>query len=160
MRIRITPAFSEFLMNNNMIYPYCKLRPTRNSCYCKWVMLKGDTMGSTEYFPVLANSMSNEMLSELLLTERAKPFPPELSGIMDSMHWWGRNKSNEWYDSVIAMLEEALDNDIEEDRKVLVRALISVQVKAEIRIYFAIDSIHDSRTSVDRLGLLVQCYLQ
>jgi hypothetical protein len=57
------------------------------------------------------------------------------------MYWWGRTKNNEWYDSAIAMLEEALDNDSEIDRKELVRALISVQVKADLQVYFAGDSM-------------------
>jgi hypothetical protein len=143
MRVATTPAFSQYLMDNSNIYPYSKLRPpTRNSFYCKWVMLKGQDRGSTERFPVLANSLpSNGVLLELLLSEEAMPFPPELSDIMDSMYWWGRTKNNEWYEAVVYMVEEALDNDVEEDRKELVRALISFQVKAEIYAYVANDSI-------------------
>jgi hypothetical protein len=60
---------------------------------------------------------------------------------MDSMHWWGRNKSNQWFEDVIYILEQALDNNIKEDRKELVRAMILVQVRAEIHVYFAIDSV-------------------
>jgi hypothetical protein len=141
MRVAVTPALSKFLMENSTIYPYDKLRPTRNSIYCKWVMLQGSERGLTEFFPVLANSLPNKVLVELILSERGVPLPPELSAIMDSMHWWGRNKSNEWYDDVVYMLAQALNHDIEEDRKELVRALVSFQVKAEINVYFAVDSI-------------------
>jgi hypothetical protein len=141
MRIATTPAFSKFLMDNSTVYPYNKLRPTRNSFYCKWVMLRGEDRGSMEFVPILANSFPNGVLLDLLLSERAKPFPPELSGIMDSMYWWGRTQSIQWYDDVVYMLEDALDNDVEEDRKELVRAMISVQVRAEIHVYFAMESV-------------------
>jgi hypothetical protein len=78
---------------------------------------------------------------ELLLSERGVPLPPELSDIMDSMYWWGKHKNVEWYDEVIYLLGLALDNDVEEDRKELVRAMISVQVRAEIHGYFAVNSV-------------------
>jgi hypothetical protein len=104
-------------------------------------MIRGQDRGSTEYFPILTNSLPHGVLLELLLCERGVPFPPELSGVMDSMYWWGRIKNIKWYDDVIYMLAQALENDIENDRKELVRAMISVQVKAEINIYFAAESI-------------------
>jgi hypothetical protein len=81
------------------------------------------------------------LLMELLLSERGVPLPPELSSIMDSMYWWGKNKSVQWYDEVIYILALSLDNDIEEDRMELVRVMISVQMRAEIHAYFAADSI-------------------
>ena len=141
MRVSVTAAFSQYLMDNSTVYPYIKLRPTRSSFFCKWVMLEGDDRGAKEYFPVLANSLPNAVLLELISSERGVPLPPELSEIMDTMYWWGKKMSVQWYDDVVYMLGMALDNDIEEDRKVLVRAMISVQVKAEIHVYFAVDSI-------------------
>jgi hypothetical protein len=141
MRITITPTLSKYLMDNNTVYPYSKLRPTRNSCYCKWIMLQGQDRGSKEYFPVLANSIPNGVLESLILSERGMPLSPDLTDIMDSMYGWGKTKNIEWYDAVIDMLNETLDNDIEEDRKELVRALISFEVKAEIHGYFAVDSV-------------------
>jgi hypothetical protein len=104
-------------------------------------MLQGLDRGSQEFFPVLANSLPNGVLMELLVSERGMPLPPELTDIMDSMYWWGKNKSVQWYDEVIYLLGLALDNDIEDDRKELVRAMISVQVRTEIHVYFAIDSM-------------------
>jgi hypothetical protein len=139
MRVSITPAFSEFLMANSNVYPYSKLRPTRNRCFCKWVMVKGEDMGITEYFPVLANSLPNGVLLELLSSGEGKPLPPELSDIMDSMYWWGKAKSYEWYEESIVVLGEALDT--EEDRTELVRTLISIQIREEIYRYFAVDSM-------------------
>jgi hypothetical protein len=142
MRVSITPAFSQYLVDNSTVFPYSNLRPTRSCCYCKWVMLQGRLdRGSEEYFPVLANSLPNGVLMELLLSERGVPLPPELSDIMDSMYWWGKHKNVEWYDEVIYLLGLALDNDVEEDRKELVRAMISVQVRAEIHGYFAVNSV-------------------
>jgi hypothetical protein len=141
MRVSTTHAFSQYLMDNNTVYPYSKLRPTRNSFYCKWVMLQGHDRGSMEYFPVLANSRPNGLLLELISSERGVPLPPELSDIMDSMYWWGKNVSVRWYDEVIYILGLELDNDVEGNRMELVRAIISVQVRAEIYVYFEVDSM-------------------
>jgi hypothetical protein len=142
MRIATTPAFNQYLMDNSTVFPYNKLMATRNSCYCKWIMLQGQgNRGIIEFFPVLANSVPNGQLLELLSTETAKPLPPELSDIMDIMHWWGKNKNIDWYEVVTFMIAEALDMDEDYDRKELFRAFISVQVRHEIHEYFAIDSI-------------------
>lgn len=130
-------------MANASVYPYCKLRPTRNSFFCKWVMLQGVQVVRegrwTEYFPVLANTLPNGLLLELIMTGKAKPFPPGLSKIMDNMYWWGKGKNHEWYEAAIVMLDEALDNEI--DRKELVRALISEEIRVEIHAYFGVNSI-------------------
>jgi hypothetical protein len=74
-------------------------------------MLKGEGTDTTEYFPaVLANSLPNAVLLELLSSGKAKPFPPELSEVMDSMYWWGKSKNYEWYEEAIFYIgEEALD---------------------------------------------------
>jgi hypothetical protein len=142
MRVSVTAAFSQYLMDNSTIYPCSNLRPMRSSFFCKWVMLvEGDDRGAKMYFPVLANSLPNAVLLELISSERGVPLPPELSEIMDMMYWWGKKMSVQWYDDVVYMLGMALDNDIEEDRKVVVRAMISLQVKAEIHVYFAVDSV-------------------
>jgi hypothetical protein len=55
-------------------------------------MVKGQDRGSTEYFPVLANSLPNGVVEELILSSRGKPFTPELSEIMDSLYWWAKTK--------------------------------------------------------------------
>jgi hypothetical protein len=60
---------------------------------------------------------------------------------MDSMYWWGKNMSVQWYDEVIYLLGLALDNDIEGDRKEYVRAMISVQVRTEIHMFTTMDSM-------------------
>jgi hypothetical protein len=140
MRVTITPKFSNFLMANAAVYPYSRLKSTRNSMFCKWIMVKGLDRGSTEYFPVLANSLSNIALLELISSGKAKPFPPELSEIMDSMYWWGKTKNYEWYDDTIFYMgEECLE--LEYDRKELVRSLISFQVKVEIHEHFGVNSM-------------------
>jgi hypothetical protein len=140
MRIPLTTAFSEFLMDHSTIYPYSNLKPTRQTFYCKWVLVTGTDRGMREYFPVLSNSYSNRVLLEMISSGVAKPFPPELTKIMDSMYWWGRMKNVQWYDEVIAMLEDALDNDSEYERKELLRALFSFQVKVEIGLHVQGDS--------------------
>jgi hypothetical protein len=139
MRVAITPVFSKFLLDNSEVYPYSKLGPTRNSFYCKWVMLQGPDSGSTEYFPVLTNSMPNEVVCQLISLGRAKPLTLELKDVMDAMYWWGKNKNIDWYDNVIMMVDEALDAQY--DQKELFRALISNQVKVEIHEYFGINSL-------------------
>jgi hypothetical protein len=139
MRVTITPAFSKFLMDNCAVYPYNKLKPTRNSFFCKWLMLKGPDRGLTEYFPVLANSIPNNVLCDLISSGRAKPLTPELTDVMDAMYWWGKSKNLEWYEEVIVMLDEALA--AEYNKKELFRAMISIQVKVQIYEYFGVNSI-------------------
>jgi hypothetical protein len=139
MRVTTTPAFSKFLMDNSQVYPYSELKPTRNSFFCKWIMLKGPDRGSTEYFPVLANSMTYGVICELISSGKAKPLTPELSDVVDAMYWWGKNKNIDWYDDVIMMVDEALDTQY--DRKELFRALITGEVKVEIHEYFGINSL-------------------
>jgi hypothetical protein len=141
MRITTTVAFNKYLMDNSTIFPYNKLRATRNSFYCKWILLQGEDRGSTEFFPVLATSIPNELLLKLISSESAKPLTPELSGIMDTMYWWGKNKSLVWYEDVIDIVAEAVDMDTEYDRKELFRAMISGQVRDEIHKYFPINSV-------------------
>jgi hypothetical protein len=145
MRITTTVAFSNFLMDNGGVYPYSKLQPTRNTFFCKWIMLRGQQQTQvgdwTEYFPVMANSVPNGVLLELISSGKAKPFPPDLSRVMDNMYWWGKWRNHEWYEEVIVMLAEALDTDTEHDRKELFRAMISGQVKVEIHEYFGVNSM-------------------
>jgi hypothetical protein len=154
MRVASTPDFNGFLMANAAVFPYSKLRPTRSSFFCKWVMLQGTDRGSTEYLPVLANSLPNGVICELISSGRAKPFTPELSDIMDAMYWWGKNKNVEWYEEVVVMLDEALD--AEYDRKELFRALILGQVKVSIHEYFGVNSMAGCRAVVAQLDQLVQ----
>jgi hypothetical protein len=143
MRVTVTEAFSEFLLNNNNVYPYSRLRPTRNTFFCKWVMLQGEQSAREgtwkEYFPVLANSLPNELLLELIMSGKAKPFPPGLSTIMDAMYLWGKLKNPEWYESAMFILDEALDNEAR--RKEIVRALISEEIRVEIHGYFGVNSL-------------------
>jgi hypothetical protein len=141
MRVTITPAFSQWLLANSNVYPYSKLKPTRNSFYCKWVMVRGQLhIGLEQYFPVPANSLPNGVLLELISSGNGKPFPPELCDIMDSMYWWGKTKSYEWYEDSIDVLGEALWTDVEGDQKELVRAMISIEIRAVIYKYFDVGS--------------------
>jgi hypothetical protein len=141
MRIATTAAFNKYLLDNSSIFPYSKLQATRQSFYCKWILLQGEDMGSKEYFPVLANALPNGLLLELLLSERAMPLTPELSTVMDAMYWWGKNKSLVWYEDVIDIVAEAVDMDTDYDRKELFRAMISGQVRDEIHKYFPVASM-------------------
>jgi hypothetical protein len=139
MRVATAPAFNDFLMANANVYPYSRLKPTRNSFFCKWIMLKGQDMGLTEYFPLLANSIPNRLLLEIISTGEAKPLTPELSDIMDSMYWWGKTKNYQWYeDAVFYIGDEALDTEYE--RKELVRSLVAPQIRVEIHEYFGVNS--------------------
>jgi hypothetical protein len=141
MRIPITPKFSKYLLDNSHIFPYSKLMVTRQSCYCKWIMLQGHDAETNEYFPVLANTIPIDLLLELLATEAATPLSPELSDVMDVMYWWGKKKNIVWYEDVIDIVAEAVDMDIEYDRKELFRAMISGQVRDEIHKYFCVQSL-------------------
>jgi hypothetical protein len=140
MRVPTTDAFNSFLLANGLTYPYSQLKPTRNSFFCKWIMTKGHD-NVTEYFPVLANSFSHQVLLEMITTGMAKPFPPELSEIMDHMHWWGKHKSIDWFDSVVQLSDAVLNKEEDIRRSELVRVMIIPQVLAEIRAHFSFDSV-------------------
>jgi hypothetical protein len=98
---------------------------------------QGTGQGSTEYFPVLANSLPNGVLEELILSARGKPFTPELSEIMDSLYWWAKTKNLQWYEECIVVIDGALS--VEDDRMEMLQAIISVQVRGEV--YFGIKSM-------------------
>jgi hypothetical protein len=140
MRVASTLAFSQWLIANSVVYPYSKLQVTRSSFYCKWLMVKGQLLGLDDYFPIPANSLSNGVLLQMISSGSGKPFPPELTEIMDSMYWWGKSISYEWYQECIEVLGEALWSD-EDDQQVLVRTLISIEVRALIATYFHPDSM-------------------
>jgi hypothetical protein len=142
MRVPTTDAFNRFLLDNGQTYPYSRLQATRGSFFCKWVMTKGYSVaGVTEYFPVLANSHSNAVLLEMIQNGEAKPLPPELSEIMDQMHWWGVHRSLHWYDEVVVMLDEAVDGEVEMEHRELVSVLVAPLVLEEIHFHFAVDSV-------------------
>jgi hypothetical protein len=132
MRIATMPAFSDYLLvANAAMYPYSKLRPTRNSFFCKWVMLQGKVSTREglcmEYFPVLANSIPNTVVIE-------PHYESQSQAVSTSAQQ--NNGHHEWYEAAVAMLDLALDEEY--DRKELFRALISVQVKVEIHEYFVL----------------------
>jgi hypothetical protein len=100
-------------------------------------MLKGTSqLGLVYYFPVMANSIPNKELLELISTEHAKPFPPELSHVMDNMYWWGHSHSHLWYEQVVDGMGVLLDNndhhEIDEQQREIVRNFISYRVKQMI----------------------------
>lgn len=136
MRVTITPAFSQWLMANTAVYPYSKLKATRNSFFCKWVMVKGEHLDIEEYFPLPANSLPNAVLLALISSGNGKPIPPELSDIMDDLYSWAMGKNIEWYRDCIDVLGDALWIDREEQHKVLVRYLIGMEVRGIIFQYF------------------------
>jgi hypothetical protein len=75
----------------------------------------------------------------------AKPFPPELSHVMDNMYWWGKMHSNQWYEQVVDCMGVLLDNDtneeVDEQQSKVVRYLIAFQVKTMIHEPFDIPSV-------------------
>jgi hypothetical protein len=145
MRVPTTVAFNQFLLANSH-YPFNRLKATRSSFFCKWIMLKGQSpIGLTYYFPVFANSHRNEVLLGMIATGQAKPFPPELSHVMDNMFWWGKSHSHQWYEQVIDSIGEILENndkhEEDEQQREIVRYLISLQVKSMIQESFDLLSV-------------------
>jgi hypothetical protein len=144
MRVPSTVAFNQFLMDNSN-YPYTSLQATRNSFFCKWIMLTGrsNVTHLPHLFLVLANSHPNEVLLEMISSGRAKPLPPALSKIMDGMYWWGKAKNYAWYEHVVDNLGVVLDanDDKEPDIQEIVRFLISYQVKALLVEHFDRNSL-------------------
>lgn len=159
MRVATTAAFNQFLIDNGHSYPYGRLQSTRSSFFCKWVMMKGHVTGVTEYFPLLANSFSNGVLLEMIITGRAKPFPPELSEIMDHMHWWGKNHDLEWYNQVVEMMDETLNKEEEVERSELVSIFVSPLVLKEIHAnHFAVDSVMEHLLVIEWMKWYMRTY--
>jgi hypothetical protein len=160
MRVASTLAFNQFLMANGQSYPYSRLQVTRNSFFCKWIMVTGHGItGVTEYFPVLANSFPNRVLLEMIISGRAKPFPPELSQMMDHMFWWGKKEDLEWYEMVVEMMDDALDTEEEIERSKLVSILIEPKVIREIHAHgIAVDSVTEHLLLLDWYTWYVRTY--
>ena len=116
MRIPISAAFNKWLLDQQPLYPYSSLQSTRNSIYCKWVMLRGHSR-FFENFPVLANSFSNSVLLQMLQSGEAKPLPLALSQVMDDMLTWGRDIDPRWFALVIDRLALLLESDTELDKR-------------------------------------------
>lgn len=99
-------------------------------------MMKGRSeLQLTYYFPVLANTHSDEALLEMIMDGRAKPFPQELSRVMDSLYWWGNNPrvDQDWYDLVLARMGLLLEGRrAGMDKRDLIRGLISMKVQEKI----------------------------
>jgi hypothetical protein len=138
MRHLTNPAFNKFLLENGQAYPYSRLQVTRNSFWCKWVMLQGHSYmtGLVQYFPTLANSFSNGVLLDMIQSGEAKPMPLALGCIMDSMHLWGREKDIQWYYRVVFILSRTMDVGVEHITRDFVRNLISLQITKLIQPYY------------------------
>ena len=135
MRVASNEQFNKFLIDNP-VYPYTKLRPTRNSFFCEWVVLSATGSGimgtQTDTFPVPASCFSARALQQLIMEEKALPLPPIMSEIMDGMFVWGQSKSYAWFVEVVELLTDAMIARLDEDRKHLMLVCISPAVKAEI----------------------------
>jgi hypothetical protein len=141
MRVSTTALFDKFLINNGQLFPYSRLRATRNSFYCKWIMQKGySELGLTYYFPTMANSLPGSLLHAISI-DGANPIPPELTGIMEDMFWWGKTQSYVWYERVVNSIGLLLDNAEEVEMKLFVRELIAFRVAVVLKKYFAVDSL-------------------
>jgi hypothetical protein len=128
MRVSTTAAFDHWLMNAQHQYPYNSLHATRNSIFCKWVLLTGRSeFGFTEYFPVLANCFSNGVLLEMIRTGVAKPLPLSLSEIMDGIFTWG-NINQHWSHLMVNRLASELEGGPEKDKRGMVLSLINIRV--------------------------------
>ncbi|MGL5936283.1 MAG: hypothetical protein ACRCZI_11760 [Cetobacterium sp.] len=121
--------------------------------------MKGhQSTGVTEYFPVLGNSFSNGVLLEMIITGRAKPLPPDLCEIMDHSHCWGRAYDAEWYNEVVELLYQSLNNGQEIERTELVSILISPLVLKEIHANHAVDSVMEHLLVLDWMKWYLQTY--
>jgi hypothetical protein len=145
MRVPTSAAFNQFLLENSH-YPFNRLKATRNSFFCKWIMLKGTShLGLVYYFPVMANSIRNVELLVLISSEHAKPFPPELSHVMDNMYWWGHSRSHLWFEQVIdamgVLLDNVNNNEFDEQQREIVREFIAYEVKQIILGHFDLMSV-------------------
>jgi hypothetical protein len=159
MRVPSTVAFNQFLLANGQKYPYSKLQATRSSFFCKWIMTKGYSIGGeTEYFPVLANSKSNGVLLEMIRSRDAMPLPQELSEIMDHMRDFGIKLSVAWYESVVEMLNEALNGEVEIERHEFVSMLISPLVLEEIHRCYDVDSVAEHLLVLEWMKWYVRTY--
>ena len=127
MRVPTTRAFDQWLLQRQPWYPWGNLQATRNSIFCKWVILTG-TDNFHEYFPVLANSFSNGVLLEMLRNGDARPLPLELSQVIDGLHWWGTGLDHHWRDLVVMRVVQFANGHVW-DKREMVRIMINMRVQ-------------------------------
>jgi hypothetical protein len=126
------------LLEKGQSYPYSRLQATRNSFWCKWVMLQGhsNATGLVQYFPTLANSFSHGVLLDMIGSGEAKPMPLALGCIMDGMHRWGIEKDIQWYHHVVFILSRSMDLGVEHITRDFVRNLLSLRITKLIEPFY------------------------
>jgi hypothetical protein len=136
MRVPTTAAFDQWLMDQQPWYPYSALQATRNSIFCKWVILTGrGDIGFREYFPVLSNSFSNGVLLAMIRSGEAVPLPLALSQVMDGIYNWG-NVDRHWTHLIVNRLVLLANGGPEEDKRELVKHMINLRVHEIIQDSF------------------------
>jgi hypothetical protein len=139
MRVSITPAFDQWLMAQPLWYPWRSLQATRNSIFCKWVIVTGRDQ-FYEHFPVLANSFSNGVLLQMLIQNgEAKPLPLCLSQVMDGLLMWGHGEY-EWRRNVSSRL--AFEGQGRNNREVVL-SIIDMRVHKMVEEYFGNTAAYD-----------------
>ena len=142
MRVPITAAFDSWLMQQQPWYPYGSLQGTRQSIFCKWIMVRGRSVFH-ENFAVLANCFSNEVLLEMIRTKQAMPLPPlGLSQVMDGMLYW-RNIDYDWHQFVVDRVFQFVHAGAEQETMDVVRILINMRIQVMIEEYFGHTLIYD-----------------
>jgi len=92
-------SFDRFANGQGTLYPRNRIKKTRNSYLCKWIILTGPTtsLWNKNIHHVLATSaLPNGYLTSLIVDEVAIPVPPELDDVIDTMDYWGVRVSGQW----------------------------------------------------------------
>ena len=85
--------FDLFKVLNRDVFPYRNVRLTRNSCHCKWLVLKASAPTSNHakgpYSVVCRSSLSRHTFNEMILRKDGLPMPDLFGEIIDTLSgWW------------------------------------------------------------------------
>ena len=130
-------------LDGNLIYPYNELVKTRDTMYCKWVIMQSEranpNLGAVEtvYHKVLCKAFTPDTVQKLMITKHALPLPPDLSYCMDEMDAWGADMDKPWYCDVVGMLAFTVEDGIPVNRKGIVLDSIDIKMRMMVYTYFA-----------------------
>lgn len=139
--------FKVFYERYKDTFPYNQVRVTRNSIHSKWLLMGCKHPGIMFYtgrlFATLSETMDKATVDCLIVSRKAVPLPDDFCTVMDSMYFWGRCISFQWYRKTLELLNYFLrQGDCEFQRGTnmktyLYREVIGIRVQQRIQMSFA-----------------------
>lgn len=122
-------CFERFANRHGTVYPWNRIKKTRNSFYCRWIITTGPTTSLFDrsiHHIVGTSTLPNGYVTSLIVEKVAIPVPPELDDIIDTMDYWGVRVSGLWKLKVIHVLVKKLKSGEETSRKSMCFSFIAM----------------------------------